>query len=235
MHPSIYIKFNNLPTLSAVFCSRIMMAMILFCCLGCDEEVQTSMNTNDPTDSSVIECSSFMFESFQTILESSSTNVNNLESECTPYTEFSPATESPHIAEGPIEYEALLPSSGPHRPQWAKWGEYTSLPPQRWIHNLEHGGIVFLYHPCADPEMIEQLRTLINQVPADERGDFRWILTPSKRLRTPFAILAWEWTYEAECLDVEIAKDFIQRQYRKAPEDVAADGSYTEGWIAPRY
>lgn len=44
--------------------------------------------------------------------------------------------------------------SGPHRPLWAAFGEYEFLPLQRWIHNLEHGGIVALYHPCANSDQV---------------------------------------------------------------------------------
>lgn len=40
--------------------------------------------------------------------------------------------------------------SGTHRKLWPVYGEYVYVPPQRWIHSLEHGAIVLLYHPCAN-------------------------------------------------------------------------------------
>ena len=35
-----------------------------------------------------------------------------------------------------------------------KYGEYAYLPPQRWLHSLEHGAIVLLYHPCANSDQV---------------------------------------------------------------------------------
>uniref|UniRef100_H3B257 Tumor protein p53 inducible protein 13 n=1 Tax=Latimeria chalumnae TaxID=7897 RepID=H3B257_LATCH len=59
-----------------------------------------------------------------------------------------------------IVYNETIPNSGPHRPKWAKYGEYIYLPPQRWIHNLEHGGFAFLYHPCVHQSLKEDLSLL---------------------------------------------------------------------------
>jgi len=80
-----------------------------------------------------------------------------------------------------------IPVSGKHRPVWPVYGEYRYLPPQRWIHNLEHGGLVLLYHPCADVDAIEKVRSLV-------RGCLRrHVITPSRRLtpRRPFALVTW--------------------------------------------
>ena len=38
-----------------------------------------------------------------------------------------------------IVYNDSLPTSGAHRPLWPRFGEYTFVPLQRWIHNLEVG------------------------------------------------------------------------------------------------
>lgn len=53
-----------------------------------------------------------------------------------------------------INYMEQIPSIGPHRPLWAKYGTYKYLPPARWMHNVEHGAIVGLYHPCADHDQV---------------------------------------------------------------------------------
>ena len=136
-----------------------------------------------------------------------------------------------HISEGEILYEYTPPSSGSHRPMWAKWGEYEYLPPERWLHNLEHGGIAFLYHPCAPQEMIDQLRALARSIPDDDFGAFCWVMTPYDQLRTPIAVIAWEWSLEMSCVSEEELKTFISRTYRQAPEEIARDGSYELGWI----
>lgn len=129
-----------------------------------------------------------------------------------------------------IAYEDTPPSSGNHRPSWAKWGEYDFLGPQLWLHNLEHGGIAFLYDPCAPEELIGALRVYAQGQPADEAGPFRWILTPYPGLPTPVAAVAWEWTWQAECVHLESLEDFVVEHYRQAPEDLDSDGSYETGW-----
>src|SRR5260221_8549375 len=43
---------------------------------------------------------------------------------------------------GPVSYPDPPPVGGDHYPCWAKWGVHTEVvPPERWVHNLEHGGI----------------------------------------------------------------------------------------------
>lgn len=130
-----------------------------------------------------------------------------------------------------LSYEDNPPSSGDHRPYWAKWGEYSYLGPQVWLHNLEHGGIAFLYDPCAPTALVDALRVFAQSQPADDGGPFRWVLTPSPGLPTPVAAVAWEWTWQAECVHEESLGDFVVERYRQAPEDLDWDGSYETGWI----
>lgn len=140
-----------------------------------------------------------------------------------------------HVREGvPITYEDVPPSSGDHRPSWGKWGEYTYLPPQRWLHNLEHGGIAFLYDPCVPEATKEALRAVAKALPADESGPFRWVMTPYPGLPTAVAVVAWQWTWQADCtgaVNEASLSTFITEHYRKGPEDVAGDGSYATDWI----
>lgn len=140
-----------------------------------------------------------------------------------------------HVPDGtPIGYEDSPPSSGDHRPSWGRWGEYRLLPPQRWLHNLEHGGVAFLYDPCAAESVVSALREAARALPADESGPARWVLTPYPGLPTGVAVVAWEWTWQAECVDAGNAgtlQSFITEHYRKAPEDVAVDGSFAVDWI----
>ncbi len=126
----------------------------------------------------------------------------------------------------PIEYDTNPPTAGPHRGVWGVWGEYEFMPPQRYIHNLEHGGIAFLYHPCVGSEVVDQLRALARAWPADDGGEFRWILTPYPALESAIAVVAWGQAYTSECVDTDEISTFIADHYRTAPEDVARDGSY---------
>lgn len=123
-------------------------------------------------------------------------------------------------------YDEDPPSSGPHRPMWGRWGEYQYMPPQRYIHNLEHGGIVLLYHPCAPSELIDSLRSIACSRAIDDGGDFRWILTPYVDLPSNIAIVAWEWTYLNDCFESESIEAFIDDHYRNAPEDFYYNGTY---------
>lgn len=140
-----------------------------------------------------------------------------------------------HVLEPtPIEYAVDPPSSGPHRPAWARWGEYDYLPPQRWVHNLEHGGVALLYHPCADAASVDALRAFAEARPEDDGGAFRWVLTPYVDLPSAVAVVAWEHTWTTECVDagaLESLSGFVDAHYRQASEDVASDGSYEDGWI----
>ena len=123
-------------------------------------------------------------------------------------------------------YDQNPPSSGPHRSMWGRWGEYEYMPPQRYIHNLEHGGITFLYNPCISEDLIDSLRLLACSFPDDDGGPFRWILTPYVDLPTNFAVIAWEWSYSNNCFEASSINSFIEEHYRNAPEDFYYNGSY---------
>lgn len=155
-------------------------------------------------------------------------------SECVAGTTLNtPKVGDVHIFEPtPISYEASPPSSGNHRPMWARWGEYRYLPPQRWLHNLEHGGIAFLYHPCAAPSLVTALRDWASQQPADLSGHFRWVLTPYPGLGTAMAVVSWEWSYQADCFRPDEITAFVAEHYRMAPEDIAVDGDYDLDWLS---
>ena len=146
--------------------------------------------------------------------------------------DYIPATSASHIDELPISYEIEPPSSGDHRSQWAKWGAYETLPAERWLHNLEHGGIVVLYQPGLIEEDYQAILQFLQNYPADEGGTLRWILTPYESLTTPVALITWQWRMFLSCWHEQDIQSFIQRTYRRAPEDIAADGSYEEGWLS---
>lgn len=122
-----------------------------------------------------------------------------------------------------IEYKENIPTYGDHRKLWAAWGEYQFLPKQRWVHNLEHGGIVMLYHPCALHAEVEKLRDIV------ETCLYRHIITPYSDLEPghPLALVAWGNSVEMSVVSKEIAVKFIQKYALKAPEKLADQGQYT--------
>jgi len=146
-----------------------------------------------------------------------------------------PSAGAGHIAwPTPIHYIETPPSSGDHRPEWGRWGEYSFLPPQRWLHNLEHGGVALLYDPCLDAALVEALRAFARARPDDDGGPFRWVLTPYPGLPAPVMAVAWQWTWLAQCLsDERLAEleSFVTDHYRQSPEDFDGDGSFSDGWL----
>ncbi|MFT6396979.1 MAG: hypothetical protein ACJAYU_001723 [Bradymonadia bacterium] len=141
------------------------------------------------------------------------------------------AARATHIDEPtPIEYEPL-PTCDNHRPQWGKWGEYEFMPPQRWLHNLEHGGAAFLYDPCVEHTLIEELRAYATAVEPDDGGDFRWILTPAPGLASPVAVVTWGHALEMTCFAADTVTAFLADTYRTAPEDVRSDGAFVRLWL----
>jgi len=149
----------------------------------------------------------------------------------------------------PIFYDNLArggsvipPALGRHRERWAKWGEYDYLPPQRWLHNAEHGGVVFLYNQCLDQESLCAIRRYIQKWQkrigkiqwqgswGDTDDEFRFLLTPFKDLWTPIAIVAWGHVYGSKCFNEHDMDYFIEKSYRSAFEDWPPNGAYNYLW-----
>jgi len=128
-----------------------------------------------------------------------------------------------------ILYKDRPPIRGHHRPLWAKYGEYLYVPPQRWLHNLEHGSIVMLYHPCADEEQVNKLRQLVTSC------IWRHIITPYDKLSNdrPFALVAWGAKLEMNTVDVIQAVLFMKKHAHVAPEDLSKEGQYDEMLLRP--
>lgn len=130
-----------------------------------------------------------------------------------------------------ITYTDTPPASGPHRATWGKWGEFKFLPPQRWLHNLEHGGVALLYDPCAPASVIQELRDFAKKRPADKGGLFRYVMTPYGGLPYPVMAITWQWRYGAQCVTPADLEAFVQGHYRQAPEDEEAEGTFADGWL----
>ncbi|XP_044270695.1 uncharacterized protein LOC123015176 [Tribolium madens] len=121
-----------------------------------------------------------------------------------------------------INYNVIVPTFGTHRPLWAKYGEYKFLPRQRWVHNLEHGAVVMLYHPCADKNEVNFLRKLV------KKCLYRHVITPYNLLsaQRPLALVTWGHRLEMSKVAPKIVVDFIRKHALKGPEHTARDGQY---------
>jgi hypothetical protein len=132
-----------------------------------------------------------------------------------------------HVPEGTaVTYAANPPSSGNHWPCWAKWGvASTVLPPERYVHNLEHGGVVLLYRctaaACDDAK--NALAAVAAAAPDAPTGGHRLVVNADATLPTAFAAVAWGWTYTSDTVDQANLLCFIQAHEGQGPEDVSGD------------
>jgi len=116
-----------------------------------------------------------------------------------------------------ITYNTTVPTHGDHRPIWPKFGEYRFVPVQRWLHNIEHGAVVMLYHPCTHPATVDKLRRIV-------RGCIRkHIITPYTNLPEdrPLALVAWGCRMLMSDINPGQVRKFIKSYGLKGPE-----GSY---------
>lgn len=127
-----------------------------------------------------------------------------------------------------IKYNYDIPTFGDHRRLWAQWGEYKYLPPQRWVHNVEHGGIVMLYHPCALQSEVDRLRKIVKNCL------YRYIITPSQDLtpERPMALVAWGHSLEMSVISEELAIGFIRKRALHGRENLWDQGQYNHLLIA---
>lgn len=106
--------------------------------------------------------------------------------------------------------------------RWAAFGEYFYIPPQRWLHNLEHGSIVALYHPCANKDQVSKLKRLVKSCL------YRHIITPYNKLSTerPMAVVGWGVSLEFSVFDESTVIEFIRKYAKTGPEKVSRNGQY---------
>jgi len=127
-----------------------------------------------------------------------------------------------------IHYPEAVPRYGNHRPIWPVFGEYKFVPAQRWLHNIEHGAVVMLYHPCAHHSLVEKLRKLVT-------GCLRKHIISSSNLvseERPLVLVAWGCRLEMAWVDTVEVTEFIRSKALKGPEGTyPKEGQYTVGLL----
>ncbi len=95
------------------------------------------------------------------------------------------------------------------------------LPPERWVHNLEHGGVVILYRCDGDcAALVGQLRDVFVTFPREKHGEVKLVVTPAPRLETPLTAVAWRWIEQLPGFDRDRLLRFYEAHVDRAPEDV---------------
>lgn len=118
---------------------------------------------------------------------------------------------------GDLDYVDRPPASGDHSGCWARWGIYADpLPPENWVHNLEHGGVALLWNcpeGCAEDQAA--LESYAGTLPAG-----RVLVTPYADMDWTFAAVSWQNRLLLSCLDLEAIDAFFLDHVGQAPENL---------------
>jgi hypothetical protein len=146
-------------------------------------------------------------------------------------------TSAPHVEPGTdIQWSNNPPTSGPHYPTWAAWDRnYAQLARGYYVHNAEHGGVIFLYH--CDPDCPEVVTSLL-EAARNMRPDGSCISPITKRVivtsdpllpdGVQVAAVAWNAAYTATCFDPYVST-FAREHYALGPEDFCNEGANLGG------
>ena len=125
----------------------------------------------------------------------------------------------------PKEYNSNPPSSGAHYASPANWGVYDyEVNDRLFIHNLEHGGIWIAYKPSVSPEIVTELKAII-----DGFGGLKIVMAPRSANDADVAVVSWRHVHkfnlarhEGGLTDQQKTdiKNFYNALRDHAPEDV---------------
>jgi hypothetical protein len=123
-----------------------------------------------------------------------------------------------HIDDGSTDhpaYNSNPPTSGWHWPVAAPWGVYDNPEKdERYIHNLEHGGIWISYKPSVvSAEDIAKLKDFAQRYR-------KMIITPREANDSPIALAAWQHLQKIDSYDETTILRFIDAFYDQGPEKV---------------
>jgi Protein of unknown function (DUF3105) len=133
-----------------------------------------------------------------------------------------------HVPEGSVvTYRNNPPASGPHYPVWLRYQEYSQpMPRGYWVHNLEHGAIVVLYHPDASADVVRQITDAFRSIPVDSScGHQRALLTPDPSLPRLTAVVAADFVLLGDTVDAQAIREFAVARRGHGPEQVCDHGS----------
>ena len=118
-------------------------------------------------------------------------------------------------------YAHYPPSSGLHYGRTLEWGFYQDeIPPEYWVHSLEHGGIVVLYNCSGDCQATEDAlwQLMDTAPPEDVFNEVKILISPNSQIESPVVALAWGWQLDLDSPDYDVLLDFYQRRVNLGPE-----------------
>lgn len=147
---------------------------------------------------------------------------------------------SPHVDIGTmVNWTSNPPTSGPHYPVWAAYDQdYTELQRGYWVHDLEHGAVVFAYRCDAGcPDVAAQLDAVVKALPVDSTCASpvkqRSLVVEDPLLPADNTVdaVAWGAYYSAPgaCVDPATLESFYFDHVAQGPEDLCADGALLGG------
>ena len=125
-------------------------------------------------------------------------------------------TSAAHVTD-PVDYSDPPPAGGDHDGCWAPFGVHEDpLAPENWVHNLEHGAVVYL-HDCL-PGCADDLAAIEAMTATLTEGT--WLITPYEGLTTRFAAISWGVRMQTDCGSTDLMRDFYETHVANAPEEV---------------
>lgn len=136
---------------------------------------------------------------------------------------------SGHVV-GEVVYADPPPTSGDHNACWATWGVHDTDPgDEYWVHNEEHGGVVFLYQPddCTDGDSAgaNDCAAEVGALSAvlGTAGDNRWVVTPYADLPVAWAAVSWGNRRMLGCFDLGTLTEFFEAHVGHGSEDLSSE------------
>ncbi|MBI5876439.1 MAG: DUF3105 domain-containing protein [Chloroflexi bacterium] len=128
-----------------------------------------------------------------------------------------------HIAVGQPHqaYNSIPPTSGPHFDTAAAWDTPAdkTLPPEQWVHNLEHSGVVALYNcPQGCPDLLAKLEGFRRTGVRSKFGYVKLLVQPYDQLANKLTLVAWNFYLKLDDYDEAAVRAFFVAHQDKGPE-----------------
>jgi uncharacterized protein DUF3105 len=136
-----------------------------------------------------------------------------------------PELPASHVPDGEIvDYNSDPPTSGPHyetpaEPSFYPPGALDQIPRERFVHNLEHGQIVFWYRPDAPEKVIDDIEKYINK--QSGRQSVTLLADPYEGVDPAYSFTMTAWGASESCqeLSEEVVGQFREEFQGRGPEN----------------